>query len=68
MVKNIKQPQGKIPAGQAVAFINLIPILCLILAVVILRERFNFYQYMASALIVLGVYLTQVRKKFQPEY
>lgn len=50
---------SRIPASQATAFINLIPIFTLILSSLILGERFTGIQYAASALILAGVLLTQ---------
>ncbi len=50
---------SRIPASQATAFINLIPIFTLMLSSLILGERFTSIQYLASALILAGVLLTQ---------
>lgn len=50
---------SKIPAGQASAFVNLIPVMTLIMGVVILGERLNWMQYAASALVIVGVYVSQ---------
>lgn len=59
---------GKIPAAKATAFVNLIPVLSLIMAAVILNEQFNIHQYFASALVLTGVYLTQTKKRLFPEF
>ena len=52
---------SRIPASQATAFINLIPVFTLIMSAVILKERFALAQYLASALVFAGVILTQDR-------
>jgi len=52
---------SRIPANQAAAFINLIPVLTLGLAWLILHERFNALQYVAGGLVFLGVFLSQDR-------
>ncbi|MBG0790782.1 MAG: DMT family transporter [Desulfovibrionaceae bacterium] len=50
---------SKTPAAQASAFINLIPVITLILGMILLGERLNWMQYVASALVVVGVYVSQ---------
>jgi len=50
---------SKIPANQASAFINLIPVITLIFGWLFLNERLNWIQYAASALVLIGVYLSQ---------
>lgn len=50
-----------IPASQASAYVNLIPVFTVILAFIILGERFTIQQYFASALVLFGVYLSQRR-------
>jgi drug/metabolite transporter (DMT)-like permease len=50
---------SQIPASQATAFINLIPVFTLIMGVLVLGERFTYVQYLASALVFVGVILTQ---------
>ncbi|MBF0203662.1 MAG: DMT family transporter [Desulfamplus sp.] len=54
---------SRIPAGQASAFINLIPIFSLILGIVILNERLNVTQYIACMVIFAGIFLSQHRSK-----
>lgn len=49
----------RIPTAQASAFINLIPVITLILGWVFLNERLNAIQYSASAVVLAGVYLSQ---------
>lgn len=50
---------SKIPASQASAFINLIPVITLVLGVTLLNEKLNTLQYIASAAVVIGVYISQ---------
>ncbi len=50
---------SRMPASRATAFVNLIPIFSLILAWLILGETFNKWQYMASAIILTGVFISQ---------
>ena len=53
---------SQIPASQASAFINLIPVFTLIMAWLILDETLTGYQYVACGLIFAGVYLSQHTK------
>lgn len=50
---------SKIPASQASAFINLIPVATVIMARLVLGEVFNLGQYLASALVLCGVFVSQ---------
>ncbi len=50
---------SRIPASQASVFVNLIPVFTVILGWLILGERFNRSQYMASALVFIGIYVSQ---------
>lgn len=50
---------SRIPAGQASAFINLIPIFSMILGIVVLSERLNMQQYAACLVIFSGILLSQ---------
>jgi drug/metabolite transporter (DMT)-like permease len=50
---------SKIPASQATAFINLIPVFSLAMSALVLGERFSSVQYMASVLVFIGVLLSQ---------
>jgi drug/metabolite transporter (DMT)-like permease len=52
---------SRIPANQAAAFINLIPVITLFLAWLILNESFTPLQYLGSVLVFLGVFLSQER-------
>lgn len=54
---------SKIPASQASAFVNLIPVATIIMARLVLEEVFSPGQYLASALVLGGVILSQDRKK-----
>lgn len=53
---------SKIPASQASAFVNLIPVATVIMARLVLDEVFTPLQYAASALVLGGVLLSQDRK------
>lgn len=53
---------GRVPAGQASIFINLIPVITLFLGWLILDERLTPMQYIASALVLFGVFLSQGRQ------
>ncbi len=50
---------SRIPASRASVFVNLIPVFTVILGWLILGERFNRSQYMASALVFVGIYVSQ---------
>jgi len=50
---------SKIPANKASAYINLIPVFTIILGFLILGETFTMPQYCASAVVLLGVYISQ---------
>lgn len=58
---------SRIPASQATAFINLIPVFTLIMSALILGERFTGIQYMASILVFAGVILSQDRRARAPK-
>lgn len=53
---------SRIPVGQASIFINLIPVITLFLGWLILGERLEPMQYPASAMVLFGVFLSQVRQ------
>lgn len=53
---------SKVPAAQASAFINLIPVFALILSWLILGEQLNMIQYAACALVLVGVWVSQDKK------
>jgi drug/metabolite transporter (DMT)-like permease len=50
---------SKVPASQAAAFVNLIPVFTVILSRIILGENFTALQYMASAIVIAGVFMSQ---------
>jgi drug/metabolite transporter (DMT)-like permease len=52
---------SKIPASQASAFVNLIPVFAVILGFIILDERFVPSQYVASLVVLIGVFISQRR-------
>lgn len=54
---------SKLPASQASAFVNLIPVFAVILGFMVLGERFSLNQYGASALVLSGVYVSQRRAR-----
>jgi len=56
---------SKIPASQASAFINLIPVATVLMARFSLGEVFGTGQYLASALVLAGVFISQDRKAAQ---
>ncbi|MET1081433.1 MAG: DMT family transporter [Pseudomonas sp.] len=52
---------SRMPASQASAFINLVPVFTLVFAVLLLGERLNGQQLLAAGLVFLGVGLSQWR-------
>lgn len=50
---------SRIPASQASAFVNLIPVFSIVLGFFLLGERLTFWQWMACALVFSGVLLSQ---------
>ncbi len=52
---------SRIPASQASIFVNLIPVFTVFLGWLILDERFTGAQYLASALVFVGIYISQRR-------
>lgn len=60
----------KIEASKAAVFINLIPVFTMILAFLILNEKLTQTQLIASAVILVGVFISQMkplkRKKTKP--
>lgn len=51
-------------ASIAAMYVNLIPIFALIIAYLVLNETLTTFQFYASALILFGVVITQLPKKF----
>lgn len=54
---------SKISASKATSFINLIPVFTLIMGVLILDERLTSIQYVAVAIVFVGIFLSQSGKK-----
>jgi len=50
---------SRLPASQASAFVNLIPVFTVLLGWLILGERFTAPQYIASIVIFAGIFLSQ---------
>ena len=50
---------SRVPASQASAFVNLIPVFTIILGRLILNEQFTLWQYPATALIFAGILFSQ---------
>jgi drug/metabolite transporter (DMT)-like permease len=50
---------SKVPASQASAYVNLIPVLTVFFSWIILDELFTPVQYAASALVIMGVLMSQ---------
>ena len=50
---------SRLPASQASAFVNLIPVFTVVLGWLILGERFSAPQYVASIAIFAGIFLSQ---------
>lgn len=51
---------GGMPAGQTVAFMNLVPVCSLFMGVFFLQEQMTLMQYGAAALVIGGVVLAQM--------
>ncbi len=51
---------GRMQAAKAAIYINLIPVFTVILAFLILGEKLKFVQFVASAIILTGVFISQV--------
>ncbi|MCP3923588.1 MAG: DMT family transporter [Desulfobacterales bacterium] len=54
---------SKIPASQASLFVNLIPLFTIILAFLVLDETFTKVQYLASIMVLAGLYITQKKER-----
>lgn len=52
---------SRVPATQASAFVNLIPVLTIVMGWLILGEAFTQIQYLAALLIFIGIFLSQER-------
>lgn len=53
---------SRIPASQATAYVNLVPVFAVLLGWLFLGEHFRPMQYLASALVFVGVILSQQRQ------
>jgi len=51
---------GRIEAGKASIYINLIPVFAVIMAYLFLGERLKFVQFLASGLILIGLAISQM--------
>lgn len=54
---------SKIPASQATAFINLIPVFTLVMGVLILGDKLTLMQGIAVVIVFLGIYVSQMKSK-----
>ncbi|GLP97883.1 DMT family transporter [Paraferrimonas sedimenticola] len=54
---------SQIPLTQAVIYVNLIPVFTAIMAMLLLGERLNGYQWLAAILVMAGVFLGQDKKR-----
>lgn len=54
---------SRLPASQATAFTNLIPLFTLVFAAVLLGERLSAEQMVAAGLVFVGVLLSQWRSR-----
>jgi drug/metabolite transporter (DMT)-like permease len=54
---------SQIPASQASAFVNLIPVFTIFFGWMILNEQLLLQQYVAASLVVAGVFLSQERSR-----
>ena len=50
---------SRIPVSRTSVFFNLVPVFTVLLGALILGERFSFFQYVASGLVFIGIYLSQ---------
>lgn len=57
---------GRLPASQASAFVNLIPLFSLLIAVLVLGERLTGPQMLAAVVVFSGVALSQWRQPVMP--
>lgn len=54
---------SRVPASQAAGYVNLIPVFCVILGMIILDDRLNLSQWLACGLVFCGVWLSSRTKK-----
>ncbi len=58
---------SRVPASQAAGYVNLIPVFCVILGMLILGDRLNFFQWLACGLVFLGVWISSGGHQRTPE-
>ncbi len=51
---------ARLPAAKVAPYINLLPLITMIMGVLFLNEELDFNQYLASGLVVLGVIISQM--------
>ncbi|MEA1967328.1 MAG: DMT family transporter, partial [Thermodesulfobacteriota bacterium] len=54
---------SRIPATQASAYVNLIPVFALVMGVVVLKESLTFQQYTACGVVFTGLFLSQQKER-----
>ncbi len=54
---------SQLPASQASAYINLIPVFTVVMGFVLLGETFTLLQFLASLLVFLGIFISQRRSR-----
>lgn len=57
---------SRIPVNQSSAFVNLIPVFAALFGVLLLGERLTPWQWPACALVLVGVWVGQRRRKAEP--
>lgn len=50
---------SRLPASQAAAFVNLIPVFSVMLGFILLEERLTLWQWLAAIMVFLGVFLSR---------
>ena len=58
---------SRIPVSRTSVFFNLIPMLTVLMGAMILGERFSTVQYLASGLVLSGIYLSQREGRRRPD-
>ena len=51
---------SRLPASKSAAFVNLIPVISLLLSILILKEKIGITQLLASTIILAGVIISQI--------
>lgn len=57
---------SRIPASRAAGYVNLIPVFCVIMGMIILGDQLNLSQWLASGLVFCGVWLSSRTKRQEP--